>query len=149
PELYGAFPTDAYSHTPAGAGVKQPGLTGQVKEDVISRFGELGVQVVNGEVRFNPSLINPNEFLKQKEIFKYIDLEGNKQQIELNNKQLAFTFCQVPVIYTLSSENKITVYWNDGRKNEIQGNILNAELSNKIFNRTGEIRQITFNLNKI
>ena len=30
PDVYGAFPTDAYSHTPANAGVKQPGLTGQV-----------------------------------------------------------------------------------------------------------------------
>ncbi len=28
PELYGAFPTDAYSHTPGNAGVQQPGMTG-------------------------------------------------------------------------------------------------------------------------
>jgi hypothetical protein len=42
PELYGAFPTDAYSHTPGNAGVKQPGMTGQVKEDVISRMGRVG-----------------------------------------------------------------------------------------------------------
>ena len=40
PELYGAFPTDPYSHTPGGKGAQQPGMTGQVKEDVISRFGE-------------------------------------------------------------------------------------------------------------
>ena len=46
--LYGAFPTDPYSHTPAGKGAQQPGMTGQVKEDVISRFGELGVEVKNG-----------------------------------------------------------------------------------------------------
>jgi hypothetical protein len=39
PELYGAFPTDAYSHSPGNAGVKQPGMTGQVKEDIISRMG--------------------------------------------------------------------------------------------------------------
>ena len=36
-ELYGAFPTDAYSHTPGKGGAKQPGMTGQVKEDIISR----------------------------------------------------------------------------------------------------------------
>jgi len=35
PSLHGAFPVDAYSHTPSGAGAKQPGLTGQVKEDLI------------------------------------------------------------------------------------------------------------------
>jgi hypothetical protein len=27
PELYGAFPTDAYSHTPFGKGAQQPGMT--------------------------------------------------------------------------------------------------------------------------
>ena len=51
PELYGAFPTDPYSHTPAGKGAQQPGMTGQVKEDVISRFGELGVEVNNGIIK--------------------------------------------------------------------------------------------------
>ena len=35
PQLYGAFPTDPYSHTPGGKGAQQPGMTGQVKEDVI------------------------------------------------------------------------------------------------------------------
>ena len=32
---------DPYSHTPGGAGAKQPGMTGQVKEEVITRLGEL------------------------------------------------------------------------------------------------------------
>ena len=31
PKLYGAFPTDPYSHTPGGKGAQQPGITGQVK----------------------------------------------------------------------------------------------------------------------
>ena len=44
PDLYGAFPTDPYSHT-IWKGAQQPGMTGQVKEDIISRFGELGVRV--------------------------------------------------------------------------------------------------------
>ncbi len=55
PEVYGAFPTDAYSHTPGNAGVKQPGLTGQVKEDVISRLCELGLQIEDGKISFVPS----------------------------------------------------------------------------------------------
>ena len=29
PSLYGAFPTDPYSHTPAGKGAQQPGMTAQ------------------------------------------------------------------------------------------------------------------------
>ncbi|MBN1813947.1 MAG: hypothetical protein JXA14_19075, partial [Anaerolineae bacterium] len=36
PDVYGAFPTDPYSHTPAGQGAKQPGMTGQVKEELLT-----------------------------------------------------------------------------------------------------------------
>ena len=50
PELYGAFPTDPYSHTPGSKGAQQPGMTGQVKEDILSRFGELGVFVKDGKL---------------------------------------------------------------------------------------------------
>ena len=35
PAEYGAFPVDPYSHTTGFSGVQQPGMTGQVKEDVI------------------------------------------------------------------------------------------------------------------
>ncbi|MDZ7636467.1 MAG: hypothetical protein U5L72_19405 [Bacteroidales bacterium] len=61
PGLYGAFPTDAYSHTPGNSGAKQPGMTGQVKEDVISRIGELGVRIDAGKVQFDTSLLNHAE----------------------------------------------------------------------------------------
>ena len=44
PAEFGAIPLDCYSHTPAHSGAQQPGMTGQVKEQVITRFGELGVQ---------------------------------------------------------------------------------------------------------
>ena len=54
PEVYGAFPMDPYSHTPAQGGARQPGLTGQVKEDFLCRMGELGVFVKNGEIHFRP-----------------------------------------------------------------------------------------------
>ncbi len=60
---YGAFATDAYSHTPWGKGARQPGMTGQVKEDILCRFGELGVRVQNGHVSFRPTLLKDKEFL--------------------------------------------------------------------------------------
>ena len=59
---YGAFPSDPYSHTPEHAGAQQPGMTGQVKEDILSRFTEMGVRVANGKTRFNPSLLDEEEF---------------------------------------------------------------------------------------
>ena len=53
-EVYGAFPTDPYSHTPAGHGARQPGMTGQVKEEVLTRLGELGLRVEDGQIVFRP-----------------------------------------------------------------------------------------------
>ena len=76
PEVYGAFPMDPYSHTPAQGGARQPGLTGQVKEDFLCRMGELGVLVKNGEIHFRPGLLRPEEFLTAPGEFKYYDVVG-------------------------------------------------------------------------
>ena len=38
PAVYGAFPTDPYSHTPGHSGAQQPGMTGQVKEEILTRL---------------------------------------------------------------------------------------------------------------
>jgi len=142
PELYGAFPMDAYSHTPSGAGVKQPGLTGQVKEDFISRLIELGIQVKNGAISFNPSLINPEEILIQNTEFEYYTLDGKLRLIALETNQLALTFCQVPVIYAKSAEDKITITYKNGRKDIISGNTINKEISAQLFKRSGIVEQI-------
>ena len=63
PNDYGAFPTDPYSHTPVGSGARQPGMTGQVKEEILTRLGELGVLVKQGKLFFAPSLLRRDEFL--------------------------------------------------------------------------------------
>ena len=144
PELYGAFPTDAYSHTPANAGAKQPGLTGQVKEDVISRFGELGVHIENGRIAFNTSLLNNNEWLQSQDEFVYLDLEGNPNKIELKSDQLAFTFCQVPVVYTAGQDEFIDVTFSDHSVQHFPGNAMDVVTSAKIFSRRGEVKKIEF-----
>ena len=48
PAPYGAIPTDPYSHSPRHRGAQQPGMTGQAKEQVLTRFGELGIEVRDG-----------------------------------------------------------------------------------------------------
>ena len=58
---YGAFPFDPYSHTPAEGGAQQPGMTGQVKEEVLTRWGELGLRVHRGRLRFCPLLTDARE----------------------------------------------------------------------------------------
>ncbi|MEQ9581228.1 MAG: hypothetical protein RIM68_03585, partial [Arenibacter sp.] len=93
PELYGAFPTDPYSHTPAGKGAQQPGMTGQVKEDVLSRFGELGISVSNGQLAFNPVLLRKEEFLRATTNFEYLDINNEVKNIQLKKDSLCFMYC--------------------------------------------------------
>jgi hypothetical protein len=147
PDNYGAFPTDPYSHTPSFSGVQQPGMTGQVKEDVISRFGELGVIVANGEICFNPGIVDINEFLTSKDSFEYYDVNENKLSIDLRLYSLAFTYCQVPVVFIKSSANKIVIYNNDNNTIEVNSLKLNQQISEDIFNRTGNITKIEVFLN--
>jgi len=142
PEKYGAFPTDAYSHTPGNAGAKQPGMTGQVKEDVISRMRELGVMVEGGKVRFDTSLLNNDELHESDGQFTFIAVSGMSESVDLTANQLAFTFCQVPVVYSLSAGNEIEVLFYDGGVLRIEGDTLDLRCSNMIFNRSGEIKQL-------
>ncbi|OFX90003.1 MAG: hypothetical protein A2W99_08400 [Bacteroidetes bacterium GWF2_33_16] len=142
PDLYGAFPTDAYSHTPANAGVKQPGLTGQVKEDVISRIGELGIRIKNGEIIFDTSLLNYDEILKDNAEFEYFTLNGKQSKILLKQGQLALTFCQTPMVYTFSDANEISISFRNGNKEKIQGNTISNQISSMVFNRSNEIELI-------
>ena len=58
---YGAFPADAYSHTPGEGGAQQPGMTGQVKEEILTRWGELGLRVRDGRIHFDPVLLDEAE----------------------------------------------------------------------------------------
>ncbi|MFG5409825.1 hypothetical protein ABXN37_19235 [Piscinibacter sakaiensis] len=58
---YGAFPADPYSHTPAEGGAQQPGMTGQVKEEILTRWGELGLRFADGMVRIDPVLVERSE----------------------------------------------------------------------------------------
>ena len=138
PELYGAFPTDAYSHTPANAGAQQPGMTGQVKEDFVARMHEIGIHIQNGEIAFDSSLFNTDELLKQERIFDFFDLKGENQQIVLHEGQFGYTFCQVPIVYTASDEDKMGVTLSDGKQVLISGHTINRELSNRIFQRNGD-----------
>jgi hypothetical protein len=58
---WGAFPADPYSHTAAEGGAQQPGMTGQVKEEILTRWGELGLRFEAGQIRFDPVLLDPAE----------------------------------------------------------------------------------------
>ena len=142
PSLYGAFPTDPYSHTPAGKGAQQPGMTGQVKEDILSRFGELGVFVRDGQLCFDPGLLRKDEFLTESKVFNYVDVQGGQQDIRLEPKMLCFTYCQVPVVYIIGDTKGVSVVRKDGNSEQIQSLTIDEKASTEIFKRTGEIVRV-------
>ncbi len=143
PELYGAFPTDPYSHTPGGKGAQQPGMTGQVKEDLLCRFGELGVRVSAGQLHFDRALMHHEEFLTEAASFDYVDVKQRWQTIDLTAASLAYTVCQVPVIHKRGDKPEIEIKMADGRTERIEGSVLNRALSSKIFRRSHEVTQLT------
>lgn len=149
PENYGAFPTDPYSHTPSFSGVQQPGMTGQVKEDVISRYGELGIKVVQNKIIINNDLLKNDEYLSNEMNFIYYDVNGYKKNLILFQNSLAFTYCQVPFVYLQSDENKITIYKKNNEQIELNSLVLDKDLSNSIFNRDGNIEKIIVSFNKL
>jgi len=142
PEVYGAFPMDPYSHTPAQGGARQPGLTGQVKEDILCRFGELGVSIREGCIHFEPKLLRREEFLSAPVIFSYLDVAGSMRKLRLKTGALAFTYCQVPIAYELAPKPFLTIEFADGKKQRQETPCLDHENSRAIFERTGIIKSI-------
>ncbi|WP_166382287.1 hypothetical protein [Polaribacter sp. 11A2H] len=148
PKLYGAFPTDPYSHTPGGKGAQQPGMTGQVKEDVLSRIGELGVFVKEGKINFNPRLLKESEFVETPKTFKYTAINKEVKLIDLEKDSLCFTYCQVPVIYKNTGKESVTIFFVNGEQENSESLTLNSAISKMMFERTGEIDHIEVSVKK-
>jgi hypothetical protein len=91
---WGAFPADPYSHTPGEGGAQQPGMTGQVKEEILTRWGELGLRVRDGQVHFNPVLLDAAE----------IPPDG----------ALQFTWARVPYTWRRGPTTRLRIQTADG-----------------------------------
>jgi hypothetical protein len=144
PDEYGAFPTDPYSNTPKHARAQQPGMTGMVKEEVLTRFGELGVRVNEGAVKFEMGLLRAREFVASPRTFRFLDVDGQWRELTVPKSGLAFTWCQVPIVYRLddSAEPAVTVTLDDGSHLTPIGLTLPTELSAELFQRSGRIRRV-------
>ena len=123
PDQYGAFPFDAYSHTPSMSGAQQPGLTGQVKEDIISRWFELGIEVEGGQIVIHPRMINPDDF---------------------RNNKLTFSYCGVTFTYEIVNETGEDL--PQGIMVQENKSVLSKEDSAHIFARDGEFKEITIQI---
>ena len=146
PACFGAFTTDPYSHTPRHKGAQQPGMTGQVKEELLARRGELGVRIHDACIHFNPTLLRRSEFLGSPGVFRYVSLEGAEKRIDLPADSLAFTVCQVPVVYSLGGSPGHTLHLCDDSRRTIKGLSLDGSSSTSLFSRDGAIRRIDVQL---
>lgn len=146
PQVYGAFPVDPYSHTPAGKGARQPGMTGQVKEEILTRLGELGLRVEHGRVVVRPALLRAQEWTSVPATFTYHDVAQREQRLHLPAGALAFTFCQVPVVYRRvegdGAAPAVVAHLADGSQVEGVDGALDADVSGRVFRRTGEVVRI-------
>ena len=145
PAEYGAVPTDPYSHTPSFSGVQQPGMTGQVKEDLITRASEMGVVVTVGEIHFEPRIVRSQEFLESPSTLNFIGLDGEPASLALDAGTMGFTLCQVPVVLHRGGTPGIVVT-RDGVAGSTEGLSLDLADSVAIFDRTGRISRLDVTL---
>jgi hypothetical protein len=142
-EEFGAFPTDPYSHTPSDGGARQPGMTGQVKEEILTRLGELGVTVRDGSLGFHPTLLKTAELVTSPAEFFYFDVDGEACSLQIPTGALAFTYCQVPVVYESGAESAwIRIDMADGSTTEMDGTSMTRDLSREVFGRSGRVKRI-------
>jgi hypothetical protein len=120
-------------------------MTGQVKEDVITRFCELGVRVENGEVEFAPTLLRRDEFLDEPLDWTF-SVGGDARTEAIEAGSLAFTVAGVPVIYRLAELQSIAVFEGEGDPIVIEGGRLGRDLSESLFRRERRIRKIVVDI---
>ena len=126
PAEFGAVPIDCYSHTPAHAGAQQPGMTGQVKEEVLARWGELGILVEDGRIVLERPLLPAAELLPD------------------DGSACRWTVCEVPVALTPADTDEVHVHWVSGDVTRRAGAALTREESAAVFGRRGAVSRVEF-----
>lgn len=146
PDLYGAFPFDAYSHTPSTAGAQQPGMTGQVKEDIINRWAELGLMVREGRLEMDPFFLSEDEFLSADRSFRFLDANMNWQNETIAAGELAFTYCSALFVYRKGKGVGVELHYHDGNQETNSEQALTKAQSDSLFKREGRIAKVIVHL---
>jgi hypothetical protein len=128
PGEYGAIPIDCYSHTPAHSGAQQPGMTGQVKEEILTRFGELGIRIVEGRLSLSPGLLPEGAVLAA---------DGGPAR---------FAFCGVDVTIAAGAEDRHRIMRDGAWSAPVPGLVLDAATSRGILWRTAPIEALEFSV---
>ncbi len=142
PAEYGAFPTDPYSHNPRHIGARQPGMTGAVKEEILTRHAETGLVFSDGKLTFSPFFLTRSELLNETRSFSYLDVMGEQQTLTLPAFSLLCFVCQTPIVIQLGQRDEILLRYADETTCILPGRELDEESSRSIFARDGRIRQV-------
>jgi hypothetical protein len=142
PEEFGAFPTEPYSHSQADGGARQPGMSGQVKEDLLSRLGEVGLRIREGQIQFDGSLLHDAELREAEGSLK----TPAGDSIAVPKGALAISHCGVPFIIQRGASPRFELIAGNGTRTPQEGAVLDAATSRAIWARTGEIRRVEVTL---
>jgi hypothetical protein len=121
-------------------------MTGQVKEDLITRASEMGVVVADGTISFEPRIVRVEEFLEEPSSLTYVGLDGELHAIALEAGTMAFTLCQVPVVLHRSGGAAGIAVARDGGVGHGDGLSLTRADSAAVFDRTGSISRLDVSL---
>ncbi|RMD84396.1 MAG: hypothetical protein D6820_01140 [Lentisphaerae bacterium] len=104
-ERFGAFACDPYSHSPENAPARQPGMTGQAKEDILIRLGELGLRPDGGALRICPILLRSEDFNASEHTLEWAPNPGPAcYKLTFPADSLAFLYLGQPFVYYLSTQ---------------------------------------------
>jgi len=145
PAAYGAFPLDPYSHTPRQAGARQPGMTGQVKEEILARLLEVGIAFEAGRIAFRPELVRREELHAAPSSLEALDAGGRAVRVALPEGSLGVTLCQVPVVIRAAGpgeDPRHEVTWSGGRVERREGAVMDEAASQAVLGRTGEVERV-------
>jgi hypothetical protein len=117
-------------------------MTGQVKEELITRFGELGLVWEDGQLEVIPGLLRSEEFLAEPNALTYLNVDNQWQTVDLASGSLAFTMAQVPFVYRKADALAIRVVGTDGKISVQTGATISAPVVAQLVSRSGEISRI-------
>jgi len=92
--------------------------------------------------------LRKNEFMAEEKSFKFVNLNNEIEYMPIGSNSLAYTICQVPVIYSLSNKEDIKIISMNGSEETVNGYQLNFESSQNIFNRTNLIKALHVSVKK-
>jgi hypothetical protein len=115
-----------------------------VKEQIITRFAELGATVAGGNARFEPALLPTSELLPRASEWRYLDAAGRTRVVDVPAGGLGFTWCGTPIVYrrTDDDEGSILVVATSGEAQRTPGTSLDAGTTRSLVSHDDGLERI-------